>query len=163
MGFSFLRFFIPLALATTPVATALSQANPDDTVRVTMTVNADGSHTSYQFDPANHRATAVTTEKDGKTRETIKYDLDDQARFARGIVSGPDGRFKFKSIYKYDPSGRLQEETHLAKDDTLINRLVYTFDPAGKPAGYSVFDASGKLLGKSGAPSPAASAKPPGK
>jgi hypothetical protein len=145
--------------ATIPAFSQVENGTDKQTVRVTMTVNADGSHTSYQFDPANGKATAVTTEKDGKTRETIKYELDEKARFASGVVSGPDGRFKFKSIYKYDAAGHLEEETHLGKDSAVINRLVYSFDPTGKPTGYSVFDASGKLMGKTSSPNPSSPAK----
>jgi hypothetical protein len=125
-----------------------------------MTVNADGSHTSYQFDPANKKATAVTTGPDGKVRDKIRYELDDLGRFARGTVMDAKGQFRFNSIYKYDGSGRLQEESHVGKDEALINRLVYSYDAAGKQTGYSVFDDSGKLIGKTSAPTPGPSAPP---
>jgi len=47
----------------------------------------------------------------------------------------------------------LQEETHLGKDDAVLSRIVYSYNQAGKQTGYSIFDASGKLIGKT-SPSP---------
>ncbi len=149
---STILFFFALFFALTAAAQVLE--NPDkDTVRVTVTMNADGSRTSYQ---ANKKATAVTTGQDGKVREKIHYDLDDNGRFVTGVISDAGGQFRFKALYKYDASGRLQEETHLDKDDALLNKIVYSYDPAGKPTGYAVFDASGKLLGKTSAATPPA-------
>jgi hypothetical protein len=50
--------------------------NPDkETVRVTVSLNADGSRTTYRFDRPNKKATAFTTGQDGKVREKIRYDL----------------------------------------------------------------------------------------
>jgi hypothetical protein len=66
MGFSPPRSTIVFFLAVSPAATTLSHVaeNGDkETVRVTMTVNADGSRTSHEFDAANKKATALTTEK----------------------------------------------------------------------------------------------------
>src|SRR6266481_2868397 len=133
-----------------------------DAVRVTVSMHPDGSRTVYNFDAAQHKATATTTGQDGKLRETIRYELDDMGRFSSGEISGPDGRVRLKSRYKYDNAGRILEEAQSAPDGTLQHKIVYSYDSAGKQSGYSVFDASGKLLGRTGAamsrPSP--SAKP---
>src|ERR1700704_5115994 len=77
-----------------------SGQSANDSVRVNVTVNADGSRTAYEFDQPNHKATATTTEPDGKLRSKIRYKLDDAGRFASGVVYGPDGKFRFKSRYK---------------------------------------------------------------
>src|SRR6266480_1427153 len=61
--------------------------------------------------------------------------------------SGPDGRLRFKSRYKYDDAGRFLEETQSSEDGTLLHKIVYSYDASGKQTGYSVFDASGKLVG----------------
>lgn len=137
-------------------------ASPNDAVRVNMTINPDESRTVYEFDPPHHKATATTTERDGKVRGKIQYKLDDAGRFASGQIFGPDGRFRFKSLYKYDGAGRLQEETQRGKDDALLAKIVYNYDSAGKQTGYSIFDASGKLIGRTApaAPAPASSATP---
>lgn len=138
-------------------AIALGQVaeNTDkETVRVTVSLNADGSRTAYQFDQPNKKATAVTTGQDGKVREKIRYEIDDNGRFVSAVVSDAGGQFRFKSLYKYDAAGRLQEETHLGKDDVPLNKIVYSYDQVGKPTGYSIFDASGKLIGKTSAPTP---------
>jgi len=82
-------------------ASGLGQS-ANDSVRVNVTVNADGSRTAYEFDQPNHKATATTTEPDGKPRSKIRYKLDDAGRFASGVVYGPDGKFRFKSRYKYE-------------------------------------------------------------
>jgi hypothetical protein len=119
-----------------------------DAVRVNITVNPDGSRTAYQFDPAHHQATATTTTAEGKPGEKIHYELDDAGRFARGRIFGPDGQFRFRSVYKYDAAGKLEEESQFGKDDRLRSRIVYAYDQAGKQSGYSIFDGTGKLLGR---------------
>jgi YD repeat-containing protein len=138
------------ALVLCGTETVLSQS-PDqprsDAVRVTVSMHPDGSRTVYQFDNAQHKAVATTTDQDGKLRETIRYELDNAGRFSSGEISGPDGRFRFKSRYKYDDAGRLLEETQSAENGTLLHKIVYSYDASGKQTGYSVFDASGKLIG----------------
>lgn len=116
-------------------------------MRVTVSMHPDGSRTVYKFDNAQRKAVATTTDADGNLRETIRYDLDDAGRFSTGEISGPDGHLRFKSRYKYDDAGRLLEETQSTNDGTLLHKIVYSYDPSGKQIGYSVFDASGKLVG----------------
>jgi hypothetical protein len=130
-------------------ATAFGQA-PTDAVRVTMSMHPDGSRTVYNFDNAQHTAVSTTTDSDGKVRQTIRYQLDNAGRFSTGEVSGPDGRVRLKSRYKYDDAGRILEEAQSAADGTLLHRIVYSYDSTGKQTGYSVFDASGKLVSRTG-------------
>jgi hypothetical protein len=141
--------------------TVFSQA-PTDAVRVTMSMHPDGSRTVYNFDNAQHTAVATTTDPDGKVRETIRYQLDNAGRFSTGEVSGADGRVRLKSRYKYDDAGRILEEAQSAADGTLLHRIVYSYDSAGKQTGYSVVDASGKMVSHTGgaAPRPSSSPKP---
>lgn len=128
-------------------------AEENGAVRVTMSVNADGSRTVYRFDEARHKAVATTTDQNGKVREKIRYELDEAGRFSRGSVFGADGRLRFKSHYKYDNAGRLQEETQMDENDAVLHKIVYSYDQAGKQTGYSIFDASGKLMGQTSLPS----------
>ena len=149
---SFLRTStIAFGLWFSLLASGLSQS-ANDSVRVNVTVNADGSRTAYEFDQPNHKATA--TEPDGKPRSKIRYKLDDAGRFASGVVYGPDGKFRFKSRYKYDKAGRIEEETQLGRDDKVLSKIVYSYDAAGKQTGYSTFDDKGQALGRVTAPSP---------
>jgi hypothetical protein len=138
------------ALITGRVEIGLSQSpeqTSSDTVRVTVSMHPDGSRTVYKFDNAEHKALATTTDPDGKLRETIRYELDEAGHFSSGEISGPDGRLRFKSRYKYDDAGRLLEEAQSAGDGALLHKIVYSYDASGKQTGYSVFDASGKLVG----------------
>jgi YD repeat-containing protein len=141
-----------IAFSQSPEKTEINAA------RVTVSMNADGSRTVYQFDDAQHKAIATTTGQDGKLRQTIRYELDDVGRFSGGRIFGADGRLRFKSRYTYDSEGRLQEEIQSAEDDTVLHKIVYSYDQNGKQTGYSIFDASGKLLGRTthlvSAPSP---------
>jgi hypothetical protein len=130
-------------------------ATPNDSVRVSVTLNQDGSRTVYQFDPANHRATATTTAANGKPAGKIQYVLDEAGRFGGGQVFGADGKFLFRTTYRYDATGRLQEESRFGKDDRPVGKLVYSYDAAGKQTGYSVFDGSGKLIGQTSPATPA--------
>ena len=141
-------FCSPIVFAQTPSPTE------NDAVRVTVTMNADGSRTVSQYDNEHRTATATTTDPDGTLRATIRYELDDSGRFKSGLIFGPDQKLRFKALYKYGSSGRLEEETHLGKDDAVINKIVYKYDPAGKMIGYSVFDASGKLVSGINTPTP---------
>jgi len=127
------------------------QSAGSDAVRVTMSMHPDGSRTVYNFDPPQHKAVATTTDADGKLRETTRYELDDAGRFSSAEISGADGRLRLKSRYKYDDAGRILEEAQSAPDGTLQHKIVYNYDSSGKQTGYSVFDASGKLVGGKGA------------
>jgi hypothetical protein len=138
-------------------------AAPNDSVRVSVTLNQDGSRTVYKFDPPNHRATATTTAANGKPGGKIQYVLDEMGRFSSGEVFGADGQFLFRTTYRYDASGRLQEESRFAKDGHAIGKLVYSYDGAGKQTGYSVFDGSGKLIGQTSPATPAPQAPRPRK
>ena len=117
-----------------------------DSVRVTVSINADGTRTTYQFDSPNRRAVATTTDKDGKTVGKIRYVLDDAGRFVSGEVYGPDDQLRFKTLYKYDDTGKRTQETQLGPDDAIRNKIVYAYDKIGRQIGYSVYDAAGKLI-----------------
>jgi YD repeat-containing protein len=137
---------LALAVLALPTLQAQVEAPTPDPIRVTVSMNADGTRTVYEFDALHHRATATTSAKDGKLVGRIKYVLDEEGRFASGEVYGPDDQFRFRTVYKYDPSGRLTQETQLAGDDSVRNKIVYVYDKAGKQVGYSVYDAGGKLI-----------------
>jgi len=154
MKFLPLGLAVPCALLVCGSAIGFGQSPEQaqsDAVRVTVSMHPDGSRTVYNFDNAQHKAVATTTNVDGKLRETIRYELDDAGRFSSAEISGPDGRLRLKSRYKYDNAGRMLEETQSAPDGTLLHKIVYNYDSSGKQTGYSVFDASGKLVGGKGA------------
>jgi hypothetical protein len=145
------------------VSVGSAQLAPNDgeqPVRVSVTVNPDGTRTSYQFDQAHHQATATTTGAEGKVTQKIKYQIDDAGRFSSAMVMGPDGKFLYKSVYKYTPQGRLDEETHLNKADAVVNKLVYSYGADGRQTGYVVYDASGNVIGRTSPVQPTASASP---
>jgi len=131
---------------------ALAQALPGE-MRVSVVLNADGSRTAYETDSANHKCLATTTGTNGKLRVKIKYDLDENGRFARGEVLGPKGEFRFIALYKYDDNNHLSEETHLAKNETVVGKIIFRYDLAGHQIGYAAYDAAGKLLGQTTTPS----------
>ena len=138
-----------LCSALAPTARAqLAGGTPADTIRVTVSQHPDGSRTAYQFDPANKKAKASTTDAAGKSLGTINYELDDLGRFARGESLDAAGRFQFKAIYKYNPAGQLQEELRLTKQDVVQIKLVYSYNGEGQQSGYAVYDPNGKLLGE---------------
>ena len=148
------------AIVTRGVSQAQQGSATGDSIRVTMSLNEDGSRTVYETDTANRKATATTTTAAGKVQAKIRYTLDEAGRYETGEVYGPDDKMRYKTAYKYDPSGRLKEETQLSTDGAIRHRIVYAFDAAGKPAGYAVYDGSGRLLGqttdKRAAPAPPA-------
>src|SRR5712692_10146740 len=119
-------FISLLAMFLYPTLPSIAQSpspTTDDTIRVTVSLNNDGSRTVYQFNNAKHEAIATTTEPDGKPRGKIVYQLGDAGRFMSGVAFGPDDKLLFKSLYKYDATGRLEEETHLGKDEAVINKI----------------------------------------
>jgi hypothetical protein len=142
-------FALGFAIAWTAFAATLQSQSVSptlETIRVTVSMNADGSKTVYEFDPLRHRATATTTAKDGKLVGRIRYTLDDAGRFASGEVYGPDDQFRFRTLYKYDDSGKLTQETQLGQDDVVRNKIVYAYDKTGRQTGYTVHDAAGKVI-----------------
>jgi hypothetical protein len=148
-----------IAMCAANASAQLIDDNRKDTIRLTVTLNGDGSRTVCQFDNEHHKATATTSEADGSLRGKIEYETDDSGRFISGLIFGPGEKFQFKALYKYDAAGRVNEETHLTKDEVLVNRIVYKYSASGKPAGYSVFDGSGKLVSGMATPTPATSPK----
>jgi hypothetical protein len=141
-------FLLALVLCASRSQAQLA-APENEPIHVTVSQNEDGSRTAYQVDPSNHHATATTTALNGKLISRIEYKLDEAGRFLTGEVFGADGKFQYKSIYKYDPAnGRLAEEAKVTNKDALLLRLVFAYDGTGKQAGYSVYDANGKLVGQ---------------
>jgi hypothetical protein len=141
-------FFGAIAFAQTPAPTE------SDMVRVNVTINTDGSRTVYEFDPPHRRAIATTRERDGKMRGKIEYELDENSRFASGRIFGPEGNFLFRTVYKYNAAGRMESETKIGKDEALLSKIVYNYDKTGRQTGYSIFDAAGKLIGRTASPTP---------
>ncbi len=137
---------------------AHGQSAPGE-MRVSVVLNADGSRTVYETDAGNRRCVATTTGTNGKVREKINYDLDDNGRFTRGEVLGPKGEFRFLALYKYDANNHLSEETHLAKDEAVVGKISFRYDAAGHQIGYSTYDGAGKLLGQTAAAATASPAK----
>lgn len=151
-----------LAFLASAIALRAQRASPPpDAVKVTVSINADGTRTTYHFDAPNHRATATTTTKEGSAISKVVYVLDDAGRFASGEVYGANNQLRFKTVYKYDEAGRLAQETQLGADDALHHKIVYAYDKNGKQSGYSVYDAAGKLVRQTPAAAPARSPTPP--
>ena len=138
-------FLVAFWTSATILRAQLATATPD-AVRVTVSMNADGTRTTYEFDSPNRRAVATTTTKEGKMMGRIRYVLDEAGRFASGEVYGPDEKLRFKTLYKYDDAGKLTQETQLGPDDVVRNKIVYAYDKIGRQTGYSVYDAAGKLI-----------------
>ncbi len=138
--------FAALLLAVAP----LFAQSADDSVRVTLTMNPDGSKTVSRIDGQKHESVATTTTADGKPGGKIIYHLDGEGRYENGRVYAADGAFRFKTIYRYDTAtaGRLTEETQLDKNSSVLHKIVYTFDGEGHPTGYAIYDGSGALLGR---------------
>jgi YD repeat-containing protein len=143
-----------------PTHAQLASPSPDP-VRVTVSLNADGTRTTYEFDAPRRRAVATTTTKEGKLVGKIRYVLDEAGRFYSGEVYGPDDRFRFKSLYKYDDAGKLTQETQLGPDDAVRNKIVYAYDAAGRQTGYSVYDPTGKLIRQTPGASSRSTGSPP--
>ncbi|CAN5492490.1 hypothetical protein BH20VER3_BH20VER3_08640 [soil metagenome] len=139
-----LRFGVALAVLAGALP-ALTQAE-DDAVRVTVMMNPDGSKTIYQTDNLNHRATATTTDANGKLKGKILYQLDADGRYQSAQVLAADGAVRFQTRYRYDEQGRLAEETQLGKNDSVRNKIVYSYDAVGHPVGYAIYDSGGRLL-----------------
>ena len=145
-----------IVLAAALTRAIVGQGLPADAVRVTVSINADGSRTTYRFDDAHHTAAATTTTREGKLLGTTRYTLDDAGHFATGEVYGADSKLRFKSVYKYDDAGRQTQEIQSDKSDNVLHKIVYTYDSLGKPTGYAVYDGAGRLISQSTAPRPSA-------
>ncbi len=145
------RLALAILFLAFPLSAFAQQENTE--VRVSVVLNTDGSRTVYENDAANHKTVATTTGKDGKMREKIRYELDENGRFARAEVLGPKEQFRFFAQYKYDANNHVIEETHFARDQSVIGKIVFRYDATGHQIGYSTYDGAGKLLGQMMAPS----------
>lgn len=137
---------ISIFATTKTVAQTSGAAN--DAVRVTVSLNDDGTRTIYEFDGPQHKALATTKDAAGKVRSIIRYQLDDAGRFAASDICGPDGLLRFKADYRYDSAGRLAEERQLTANGRLLHRIVYHFDKSGRQTGYTAYDAADHSLGE---------------
>jgi len=153
-----LFFTAAIVLSAALARAVVGQGLPADAVRVTVSINADGSRTTYRFDDAHHTAAATTTTREGKLLGTTRYTLDDAGHFATGEVYGADSKLRFKSVYKYDDAGRQTQEIQSDKSDSVLHRIVYTYDSLGKPTGYAIYDGAGRLIGQTNPPKPSATA-----
>jgi hypothetical protein len=118
----FLAIGLPLTL---PIIAQMPPTTPNDAVRVTVTLNADGSRTIYQFDNAKHEAIATTTDANGKPRGKIVYQIGDTGRFVSGIVFGPDERFCSKAYTNMmRPAG--SKKRHTSEKTTLSSTRLST-------------------------------------
>src|SRR5881227_1551636 len=113
-----LAFALLFSFTIGPLCVLAQEDNGE--VRVSVVLNTDGSRTVYETNATNHKTVATTTGKDGKLREKIRWDLDENGRFLRGEVFGPKQQFRFILQNKYDANNRLTEETHFAKDRSVI-------------------------------------------
>jgi YD repeat-containing protein len=161
MSARLLLCLVVLAFLAVTSVRAQPASPPPDAIRVTVSMNADGTRTTYQYDSPNHRATATTTTPEGKVVGKILYVLDEAGRFASGEVYGPNDRFRFKTLYKYDEAGKLVQETQMGEDDVVHNKIVYAYDKNGKPTGYSIYDGAGKLIRQTPGVAPVHSPTPP--
>lgn len=91
---SVLHFSAMLALLA-GATLAFAQAG-DEAVRVTVMVNPDGSKTVYQTDSIRHEATATTTDKNGKAKGKVVYQLDADGRYETAQILGPTAHFVSK-------------------------------------------------------------------
>jgi hypothetical protein len=92
----------PAAVFFAAIALGLVAENSDkEPVRVTVSLNAGGSRTTYRFDRPNKKATALTTGPDGKVREKIPYEFDDSGRFVNGVISDAGGQVRFEALLFY--------------------------------------------------------------
>jgi hypothetical protein len=153
--FSFLLF----AFATASLIHVAPAQTPAGDIHVSVVLNSDGSRTTYETDLPNRKSVATTAERDGKVREKIRYELDENGRFLRSDVFGPKDQFRFSAKYRYDANNRLVEETHFAKNETVLGRLVFRYDANGHQIGYSAYDGAGKLLGQTSAAATASPSK----
>jgi hypothetical protein len=144
-------FALFFSLSAAPLCAVAQEDNSD--VRISVVLNADGSRTVYESNAAGHKTVATTTGKDGKVREIIRYDLDENGRFAHAEILGPKEQFRFFAQYKYDSGNHLIEETHFAKDQSVLAKIAFRYDAAGHQIGYSAYDGAGKLLSQTVAPS----------
>lgn len=142
-----IQALVALALCLGLAFPARSKAD-DDAVRVTMTLNPDGSKTVYWVDGAKHDSVGTTTTASGKPGGKIVYHLDAEGRYETGRVFAPNGAFRFKTVYRYNAAGQLAEETQLDKDEAVRHKIVYSFDAEGHPTGYAIYDGAGALLGR---------------
>jgi hypothetical protein len=150
LAVALVAFFV----AAAKVAYGQAVEPPVDAVRVTVSINADGSRTVYEFDSPHHKAIATTTSSDGKLVGKIRYVVDEAGRFSSGEVYGPDDQLRFKTLYKYNAAGKILEETQLGKDEAVRSKIVYAYDKIGRQTGYTVYDAAGKVIRRTSGVSP---------
>src|SRR5438045_9768147 len=123
-----LAFALLFSFTIGPLCVLAQEDNTE--VRVSVVLNADGSRTVYETNAATQKTVATTTGQDGKLREKIRRDLDENGRFLRGEVFGPKEHFRFILQNTYDSNNHLLDETRLDKHQRVHAQIVARDDAA---------------------------------
>src|SRR5438046_10112267 len=94
-----LAFALLFSFTIGPLCVLAQEDNTE--VRVSVVLNADGSRTVYETNAATQKTVATTTGKDGKLREKIRREMDEDGRCLRGEVIGPKEECRFIQQNKY--------------------------------------------------------------
>lgn len=145
-----LLLFLPVLFFTFNPHGRSQNAVPDNTIRVTTTLHADGTRTVMQTDPEKHAAECSDYDHANKLLKKIVFDLDEQGQTIGGAVFSSKGVLVAKMQYKRDAMNRVSEVTTYTPDDRLTGRLVYHYDSNNRVVKIDAFDANGNAI-KSGA------------
>jgi hypothetical protein len=137
-----------------PFPVTLPAQEADAPIRVTTATLNDGSREVTKIDPSTHTAERETQTPNGKLKQKIVYQLNDEGRWVTGVVYNAKGEVIMRATYKYDAGGRLSEEKQFTKDGQFVVKLVYRFNPAGRPVAVDAFDANDNPIRNKSAPTP---------
>lgn len=142
-------FFTVLFLGFHPCGFS-QDAVPDNTIKVTTTLHADGTKTVMQTDPEKHVSECSDYDHANKLLKKTVFNLDDQGQAIGGSIFSGKGVLVAKMEYKRDAMNRVNEVVTYTPDDRMTGRLVYYYDSNNRVVKIDTFDANGNLVKSSG-------------
>ncbi len=147
---------LPLALLALTAQPARAQEAPTNTIKVTTSINKDGTKTVVQTDPMEGKAeTSIYSAQDKLVQKTI-LKLGDSGTpeggwvyTVRGVTAkgAPKLVLVYMMVYKRDNLNRLSEVLNYSPTNQLLSRQVYRYDGGSKLIRVDNFDATGKPIG----------------
>lgn len=138
-----LLFALAFGMACAAAGNAQEGSSP---LKVTTTLNADGTRTDIQKDIDARTSEAKTYDASKKLIQRAVFTLDDQGREVEGTIFDGKDRIVGRTNFTYNAMGRVDEQTEKAPNGAVLRRVVFHYDPNGRVIGADTYDGQGNLI-----------------
>lgn len=147
---------LPLLLLAAATPAAHAQDAPSSTIKVTTSLNNDGTKTVVKTDGDNNTAENSVYDSHDKLIQKTVFKIGDNGSPVGGYVyatRGVDAKGQpkmvlvYMMVYKRDGLNRLSEVYNYSPTKQLLSRQVYRYDAGNKVIKVDNYDAAGNSIG----------------